>query len=143
MQDRVAFMLLAQDERGSGTSGLEGGGHSEDPRGLAAAPTREPRSADREFIAGRFEAEVGLGEAVDDVASGEPLTEVVDIWLLLRVRGRGRRRRREEVVGGGVGGNDEHRGLVKGDCGPGTVVESAFLGVCERFLYQEEVRSDS
>jgi len=120
MEDGVVLVLLAQDERGGGASGLEGSGHSEDPRRLLAAPTREPGTPDREGTAGRFEAEVGVGEAVDDVATGEPLTEVGDVrlgLLGLGVRGRGRRRR-EEVVGGRVGGIDEHRGLVRGDCGP-------------------------
>ena len=118
MQDRVALALLAQDERGGSASGLEGGSHSEDSRRLFAAPTCEPGTPDSECTAGRFEAEVGLGEAVDDVATGEPPAEVGDIRLWLGVLGGGGRRRREEKVGDGVGGIDEHRGLVRDSCEP-------------------------
>ena len=105
MEDGVVLALLAQDEGSGGASGLEGSGHSEYPRGLHAAPAREPGTPDCEGTAGGLLAEVWLGEAVDDVATGEPLTEVGDVGLrLLRVGvgGGGRRRRREEVVGGGV-----------------------------------------
>src|SRR5258706_7731212 len=106
MEDGVVLALLAQDEGSGGASGLEGSGHSEYARGLLAAPAREPGTRAREGTASGFLAEVWLGEAVDDVATGEPLTEVGDVGLRLLlgegVRGGGRRRRREEVVGGGV-----------------------------------------
>jgi len=115
MEDGVVFALLGQDEGSGGASGLEGSGHSEDTRGLLAAATGKPGTPVYECTAGRFEAKVWLGEAVDDVVTVEPLTEVGDVQLLsLGVR---RRRRREEVVGGGVGGIDEHCGLVREDCG--------------------------
>jgi hypothetical protein len=116
MEDGIVFALLGQDEGSGGASGLEGSGHSEDAR----VPSGEPGTADYEGTAGWFEAKVWLGEAVDDVATGEPLTEVGDVRLRLLglgVGGRRRRRRREEVVGGGVGGIDKHGGLVREDCG--------------------------
>jgi hypothetical protein len=120
VQDGVILALLAQDEGGRGAGGLEGGSHSEDSRRPFAAPTRKPGTADCECTPGRFEAKVGLREAVDDVATGEPLSEVGEIRLRvlgLEVEGRGRRRRREEVIGGGVGSIDEHRGVMREDCG--------------------------
>ena len=81
-------------------------------------------------------AEVGLGEAVDDVVTGEPLREVGDVRLRklgVGVGRGGRRWRGEVVVGGGVGRKDEHRVLVRFETTV-EVVESAFLGVGEGFL---------